>query len=142
MAALKPELVMSKSENFERIEKLKKTPAAVKCKDCWGADVIVDLLRRYKLPYAALNRWASYRGLHDSNVDYSGTVPTMMFCQYAETAVQVVTRTNTAIWLRNAFICLKGTVTTLIRTAMSKSKTPSNGHFRRKPKTTNERWAM
>ena len=142
MAALKPELVMSKSENFERIEKLKKTPAAVKCKDRWGADVIVDLLRRYELPNAALNRWASYRGLHNFNVDCGGTVPTMMFCQYAETAEQVPTRTNTALWLGNAFKCLKGTVTTFIRTAMSKSQTPSNGHFRRKPKAMNERWAM
>ena len=133
---------MSKSENFERIEKPEKTPAAVKCKDRWGADVIVDLLRRYKLPNAALNRWASYGDLHDSIVNYGGAVPTMMFCQYAETEVQVATRTNTAIWLRNAFICVKGTVTTFIRTAMSKSQTPSNGHFRRKPKAMNERWAM
>lgn len=142
MAALKPELVMSKSESFGRIEKLKKTPAAVKRKDRFGSEVIVDLLLRYELPNAALNRWASYRGLHDSNVDYGGIVLTMMFCQYAETAVQVATRTNTAIWLRNAFKCLKGTVTKFIRTAMSKSQTPSNGHFKKKPKAMNERWAM
>ena len=133
---------MSKSENSERIEKPKKTPAAVKCKDRCGSDVIVDLPRRFKLPYAALNLGASYRGLHDSNVDYGGTVPTMMCCQYAETAVQVATRTDTAIWLRNTFKCLKGTVTTFIRTAMSKSQTPSNGHFKKKPKAMNERWAM
>ena len=73
---------MSKSENFERIEKPKKTPAAVKPKDRWGADVIVDLLHRYKHPYAALNPGASYRGLHDSIVNYGGNMPTMMLRQH------------------------------------------------------------
>lgn len=142
MAALKPELVMSNSENFGCIEKLNKTPAAVKSKYCCGSKVIVDLLRRCELPNSALNRWGSYRCLHDSNVDYGGTGLTMMFCQYAETAVLVAVRTNTAIWLRNAFKCLKGTVTTFIRTAMWKPQTPSNGHFKKKPKAMNERWTM
>src|SRR5689334_7414941 len=55
----------------------------------WNSDVIVDLLHRYGLPYAALNPGASYRGLHDSIVNYGQNRPTMMLCQHEETAVQV-----------------------------------------------------
>jgi acetolactate synthase-1/2/3 large subunit len=55
----------------------------------WGSDVIVDLLHRYELPYAALNPGASYRGLHDSIVNYGGNRPVMMLCQHEETAVQI-----------------------------------------------------
>src|SRR3989304_6818079 len=55
----------------------------------WASDVIVDLLHRYRLPYAALNPGASYRGLHDSIVNYGQNYPRMMLCQHEETAVQV-----------------------------------------------------
>ena len=133
---------MSKSENFERVEKPKKTPAAIKPKDRWGADVIADRLHRYKLPYAALNPRASYRGLHDSVVNYCGNMPKMMLCEHEETAVQMVTRANIAVWLRNASMCMSGTVTTFIETAMSKSPTPINRRLRRRPSAMSGRWAM
>jgi acetolactate synthase I/II/III large subunit len=55
----------------------------------WASDVIVDLLHAYQLPYAALNPGASYRGLHDSIVNYGGNKPVMMLCQHEETAVQI-----------------------------------------------------
>jgi acetolactate synthase-1/2/3 large subunit len=55
----------------------------------WASDVIVDLLHMYELPYAALNPGASYRGLHDSIVNYGGNTPLMMLCQHEETAVQI-----------------------------------------------------
>ncbi len=55
----------------------------------WASDVIVDLLHQYELPYAALNPGASYRGLHDSIVNYGGNKPHMMLCQHEETAVQI-----------------------------------------------------
>jgi len=58
-------------------------------KDRWASDVIVDLLHAYDLPHAALNPGASYRGLHDSIVNYGLNRPTMMLCQHEETAVQV-----------------------------------------------------
>jgi acetolactate synthase-1/2/3 large subunit len=80
---------MSTGEAFERVERPKKTPKAVKPQERWGADVIVDLLHRYQLPYAALNPGASYRGLHDSIVNYGGNLPQMMLCQHEETAVQI-----------------------------------------------------
>ena len=55
----------------------------------WASDVIVDLLHAYELPYAAINPGASYRGLHDSIVNYGRNRPTMMLCQHEETAVQI-----------------------------------------------------
>jgi acetolactate synthase-1/2/3 large subunit len=57
--------------------------------DRWASDVIVDLLHLYDLPYAALNPGASFRGLHDSIVNYGGNTPVMMLCQHEETAVQI-----------------------------------------------------
>jgi len=58
-------------------------------KERWASDVIVDLLHAYALPHAALNPGASYRGLHDSIVNYGRNRPTMMLCQHEETAVQI-----------------------------------------------------
>jgi acetolactate synthase-1/2/3 large subunit len=58
-------------------------------KQRWASDVIVDLLHAYELPHAALNPGASYRGLHDSIVNYGQNRPTMMLCQHEETAVQI-----------------------------------------------------
>lgn len=55
----------------------------------WASDVIVDLFHFYDLPHAALNPGASYRGLHDSIVNYGDNRPTMMLCQHEETAVQI-----------------------------------------------------
>jgi len=64
-------------------------PAVVPAAQRWGSDVIVDLLHQYKMPYAALNPGASYRGLHDSIVNYGDNYPRMMLCQHEETAVQI-----------------------------------------------------
>jgi acetolactate synthase-1/2/3 large subunit len=55
----------------------------------WASDVVVDLLHAYDLPHAALNPGASFRGLHDSIVNYGRNRPTMMLCQHEETAVQI-----------------------------------------------------
>jgi acetolactate synthase-1/2/3 large subunit len=55
----------------------------------WSSDVIVDLMHEYGFPYAALNPGASYRGLHDSMVNYGNNRPVMMLCQHEETAVQI-----------------------------------------------------
>jgi acetolactate synthase-1/2/3 large subunit len=54
----------------------------------YGSDVVVDLLKQFQIPYAALNPGASYRGLHDSLVNYGGNVmPEMILCQHEEIAV-------------------------------------------------------
>ncbi|MFL6563610.1 MAG: thiamine pyrophosphate-binding protein, partial [Burkholderiales bacterium] len=56
----------------------------------WASDVIVDLLHLYELPYAALNPGASYRGLHDSIVNYLGNErPQMLLCLHEEAAVAI-----------------------------------------------------
>lgn len=55
----------------------------------YGADVIVDLLHQYDIPFAALNPGASYRGLHDSIVNYGGNMPQMILCQHEEIAVEI-----------------------------------------------------
>ena len=38
----------------------------------WGSDAVAELLRRLDLRYIALVPGSSYRGLHDSLVNYSG----------------------------------------------------------------------
>ena len=58
-------------------------------KKAWQSDVIVDLLRHYDFPYIALNPGASYRGLHDSLVNYGGNYPPILLCQHEKIAVQI-----------------------------------------------------
>ena len=55
----------------------------------WQSDVIVDLIKRYGFPHITLNPGASFRGLHDSLVNYGGNQPPMMLCQHEEIAVQI-----------------------------------------------------
>src|SRR2546421_6133943 len=55
----------------------------------WQSDVIVDLIKRYRFPHITLNPGASFRGLHDSLVNYGGNEPPMMLCQHEEIAVQI-----------------------------------------------------
>ena len=38
----------------------------------FGSDVVAETLRALDIPYIALNPGASYRGLHDSIVNYLG----------------------------------------------------------------------
>ena len=38
----------------------------------YGSDFIVDVLRHYDIQYAAFNPGASFRGIHDSLVNYLG----------------------------------------------------------------------
>jgi acetolactate synthase-1/2/3 large subunit len=56
----------------------------------WGSDVIVDVLRALGIEYVALNPGASYRGLHDSLVNYGGNrQPQLLLCHHEETAVHI-----------------------------------------------------
>jgi acetolactate synthase-1/2/3 large subunit len=55
----------------------------------WQSDVIVDLIKQFGFPYIALNPGASYRGLHDSLVNYGGNEPPMLLCQHEKIAVQI-----------------------------------------------------
>ena len=54
----------------------------------WGSDAIAAVLRELDIPYVALNPGASYRGLHDSIVNFLGnTRPRMLLCLHEESAV-------------------------------------------------------
>src|SRR5260370_36874431 len=53
------------------------------------SDVIVDLVKRYGFPYVALNPGASYRGLHDSLVNYGENDPPILLCNHEKVAVQI-----------------------------------------------------
>ncbi len=56
----------------------------------FGSDVIADALHALDVPYIALNPGASYRGLHDSIVNYLGnTHPQMLLCLHEEAAIAI-----------------------------------------------------
>jgi thiamine pyrophosphate-dependent acetolactate synthase large subunit-like protein len=56
----------------------------------FGSDVIAETLRALDIPYIALNPGASYRGLHDSLVNYLGNAaPQMLLCLHEESAVAI-----------------------------------------------------
>src|ERR1700745_1289986 len=56
----------------------------------FGSDVVADTLRALEIPYIALNPGASYRGLHDSIVNFLGNeTPQMLLCLHKESAVAI-----------------------------------------------------
>ena len=55
----------------------------------WQSDIIVDLIKQYGFPYVALNPGASFRGLHDSMVNYGENQPPMLLCNHEKIAVQI-----------------------------------------------------
>src|SRR5690348_5246188 len=67
----------------------KSQSAAGYARRAWQSDVIVDLIKHYGFPYIALNPGASYRGLHDSLVNYGGNNPPLLLCQHEKIAVQI-----------------------------------------------------
>ena len=63
---------------------------AIKSDKLWGSDAIAEVLRTLDIPYIALNPGASYRGLHDSIVNYLGNrAPRLLLCLHDENAVHV-----------------------------------------------------
>ena len=55
----------------------------------WGSDAMATVLRDLDLRYLALNPGASYRGLHDSLVNFAGGDPQLLTCIHEETAVAI-----------------------------------------------------
>jgi thiamine pyrophosphate-dependent acetolactate synthase large subunit-like protein len=56
----------------------------------FGSDVVADTLRALDIPFIAVTPGASYRGLHDSIVNYLGnTAPQMLLCLHEESAVAI-----------------------------------------------------
>src|SRR5206468_5859291 len=64
--------------------------ASAKQNEIWGSDAIAALLRALDIPYIALNPGASFRGLHDSLVNYLGNErPQLLLCLHEESAVAI-----------------------------------------------------
>lgn len=56
----------------------------------YGSDFIVDVLRHYDIHYAAFNPGASFRGIHDSLVNYLGNQgPELIECMHEEISVAI-----------------------------------------------------
>ncbi len=64
-------------------------PNIKKSNQRWQSDVIVDLIKQYGFPYISLNPGASFRGLHDSLVNYGENQPPMLLCNHEKIAVQI-----------------------------------------------------
>ncbi len=64
-------------------------PAGVNA-PAFGSDVAADALRATGVPYIALNPGASYRGFHDSIVNYLGNErPQILLCLHEESAIAI-----------------------------------------------------
>ena len=56
----------------------------------YGSDVIVDLMKAFDIEYAAFNPGATFRGIHDSIVNYGGNYkPEVIFCHHEEISVAI-----------------------------------------------------
>jgi acetolactate synthase I/II/III large subunit len=56
----------------------------------FGSDVVVDLMKAFDIEYAAFNPGATFRGIHDSIVNYGGNYkPEVIFCNHEEISVAV-----------------------------------------------------
>ena len=56
----------------------------------WGSDFVAAIVRELDIPYIALVPGSSYRGLHDSIVNYLGNrTPQMVLAIHEETAVAI-----------------------------------------------------
>ena len=56
----------------------------------FGSDVVAETLRALDIPFIALNPGSSFRGLHDSLVNYLGNErPSMLLCLHEEHAVAI-----------------------------------------------------
>ncbi len=84
MRAEKPE----KPERPEKLERPEGVDGDIPIE--WGSDALAELLSRLDLRYLALVPGSSYRGLHDSLVNYTGNRdPRMLVCLHEEHAVAV-----------------------------------------------------
>ena len=56
----------------------------------YGSDIIVDLMKAFDIEYAAFNPGATFRGIHDSIVNYGGNqVPEIIECCHEEISVAI-----------------------------------------------------
>ena len=70
----------------------------------WGSDVIVEALRRLDIEYVALNPGATFRGIHDSLVNYLGNTkpePVSTLCPVRKFLVSNCFTTFSNLWFRS-----------------------------------------
>src|SRR3990172_7670819 len=68
----------------------KSQDGTVKRQPEYGSDLIVDLMTGLDIEYAAFNPGATFRGIHDSIVNYAGNVnPEVIFCCHEEISVAI-----------------------------------------------------
>ena len=80
-----------KSKEHTRSAIVHDTPVpARESEECWGSDPIAAMLRALEIPYISLVPGATYRGLHDSIVNYLGNrAPQMVLSIHEENAIAV-----------------------------------------------------
>ncbi len=65
-----------------------KDKSTVKRKPQYGSDLIVDLMKAHDIEYAAFIPGSTFRGIHDSIVNYGGNhKPEVIFCCHEEISV-------------------------------------------------------
>jgi acetolactate synthase I/II/III large subunit len=56
----------------------------------WGSDIVLDMLRLLEVQYAAVLPGASFRGIHDSAVNYTlNRQPELILCNHESTTVSL-----------------------------------------------------
>src|SRR5437763_10913316 len=89
MAKSRPDAAASRKAHPEIAAIERPSPAGTNAPG-FGSDVVAETLRDLDIPYIALNPGASYRGLHDSLVNYLGnSAPQMLLCLHEESAVAI-----------------------------------------------------
>jgi acetolactate synthase-1/2/3 large subunit len=79
----------SAKRNF-RSDDIERPIASPPSAKAWGSDGVAAVLGAIDIPYIALNPGASYRGFHDSLVNYLGNkAPQMLLCLHEEHAVAI-----------------------------------------------------
>ena len=79
------------NENFVESQSSRRDePVDIDPKIGWGSDVAAQVLHQLNIPYIALNPGASYRGFHDSLVNYLGNrMPEILLCLHEGHAVAI-----------------------------------------------------
>ena len=83
-----PKSSTAKDPDIHKVERLQ-VPYSTNA-PAFGSDVVAETLSALDIPYIALNPGASYRGLHDSIVNFLGNEqPQMILCLHEEAAVAI-----------------------------------------------------
>ena len=80
---------MTTPKKEKDLKNIKARARTITSQAAYGSDIIVDLLQQYGIEYASLNPGASFRGLHDSIVNYGGNRPEIIECTHEKVAVML-----------------------------------------------------